>query len=183
MKLSLLAYCLAGLASTVWAQSTFTPARRSPAIPFGCQIAIPQRLAERRTERRQWRLSRGQVAGALVVRFIEIAKRRRQLTLDSNKNVGWAGMIRVDGVTYQWMGAPGYPNVNQTDFIYTSTKSIFKMNIENKVSMTITFLSPVTPTDLMRQSLVFSYMNVEVRSQENGKQHNVQLYSDISAGE
>jgi hypothetical protein len=80
------------------------------------------------------------------------------------------------------MGAPGYENVVQTDFSYTSTKSIFKMKVANKIAMTITFLSPVTPHDLMRQSLVFSYLNVEVHSVD-GKQHDVQLYSDISAGE
>ena len=105
----------------------------------------------------------------------------RQLTLDRNKNVGWTGMIRVDGTTYQWMGNPGYKSVKQTAFSYTSTKSIFKLEVEDKVSMTVTFLSPVTPNDLMRQSLVFSYMDVEVRSQD-GEQHDVQLYSDISAG-
>jgi Domain of unknown function (DUF5127) len=79
------------------------------------------------------------------------------------------------------MGAPGYQNVDQTDFHYTSTKSIFEMRVANKIAMTITFLSPVTPVDLMRQSLVFSYLDVSVRSID-GKQHDVQLYSDISAG-
>jgi hypothetical protein len=79
------------------------------------------------------------------------------------------------------MGAPGYENVVQTDFSYSSTKSIFEMRVANKIAMTITFLSPVTPVDLMRQSLVFSYLDVAVRSID-GKQHDVQLYSDISAG-
>jgi hypothetical protein len=79
------------------------------------------------------------------------------------------------------MGNPGYKNVKQTGFSYTSTKSIFKLEVEDKISMTVTFLSPVTPNDLMRQSLVFSYMDVEVYSQD-GQLHDVQLYSDISAG-
>jgi hypothetical protein len=109
------------------------------------------------------------------------ALKSRQLILDRNKNVGWAGIIRVDGVPYQWLGNPGYKNVNQTNFSYTSTKSIFKLEVEGKVSITVTFLSPVTPNDLMRQSLVFSYMDVEVYSQD-GQLHDVQLYSDISAG-
>lgn len=55
------------------------------------------------------------------------------------------------------------------------------MNVENKIEMNITFLSPVTPTDLKRQSLVFSYLNVEVSSLD-GQKHNVQVYADISAG-
>lgn len=90
-------------------------------------------------------------------------------------------MIRVDGNTYTWMGLPGSKTVNQTAFEYTSTKSIFTMNVENKLEMNITFLSPVTPTDFKRQSLVFSYLNVEVSSLD-GQAHDVQVYADISAG-
>ena len=91
-------------------------------------------------------------------------------------------MIRVDGNVYTWMGDPnGPPVVNQTGFAYTSTKSIFVMDVEGKVEMTITFTSPLTPDDLKRQSLVFSFMEVSVKSLD-GASHNVQLYSDISAG-
>lgn len=90
-------------------------------------------------------------------------------------------MIRVDGQTYTWMGLPGSTTVNQTAFEYTSTKSIFTMNILDKVEMNITFMSPITPTDYKRQSLVFSYLNVDVSSLD-GKRHNVQVYADISAG-
>lgn len=93
----------------------------------------------------------------------------------------WTGMIRVDGKTYTWMGLPGTKTVDQTAFEYTSTKSIFTMNVENKLEMKITFLSPVTPHDLKRQSLIFSYLNVEVSSLD-GREHDVQIYADISAG-
>lgn len=89
----------------------------------------------------------------------------------------------MDGKSYVWMGNPGrgIPLATQTSFEYTSTKSIFTMNIASKIGVTITFLSPVTPDDLRRQSLVFSYLNVEVQSLD-GKPHDVQVYSDISAG-
>lgn len=90
-------------------------------------------------------------------------------------------MIRVDGQTYTWMGLPNTASVNQTGFEYTSTKTIFTMNVLNKVEMNITFMSPITPTDLKRQSLVFSYLNVDVSSLD-GHKHNVQVYADISAG-
>lgn len=91
-------------------------------------------------------------------------------------------MIRVDGESYEWMGGiPGMTPVTQTAFEYTSTKSIFTMNVADKVEMNITFLSPVTPKDLKRQSLVFSYLNVDVASLD-GNSHDVQLYADISAG-
>lgn len=91
-------------------------------------------------------------------------------------------MIQVDGETYTWMGLPGTRTVNQTAFEYTSTKSIFTMNVGGLVEMNVTFMSPITPQDFKRQSLVFSYLNVEVSSLD-GKEHNVQVYSDISAGE
>lgn len=100
----------------------------------------------------------------------------------SGQTTGWTGMIRVDGTAYTWMGAPEGPsNANQVAYEYTSTKSIFSIQVDEKVDMNITFTSPVAPTDMKRQSLVFSYMNVEVTSMD-GASHDVQLYSDISAG-
>ncbi|KAG9241990.1 glutaminase [Calycina marina] len=93
----------------------------------------------------------------------------------------WNGMIRVDGVTYAWMGDPvGIPLAQQTSFEYTSTRSIFKIDVDGKVSLTATFLSPITPTDQKRQSLVFTYLNVEVTPIDR-KAHKVQIYTDISA--
>lgn len=98
-------------------------------------------------------------------------------------------MIRVDGQTYTWMGNPSsglsanppVSVVNQRAFVYTSTKSMFTMDVSGKVQMVITFLSPVTPEDFIRQSLPMSYLQVSVISID-GKKHSVQLYSDISAG-
>lgn len=95
---------------------------------------------------------------------------------------GWCGLIRVDGNVYTWMGLPGSKTVEQTAYEYTSTKSIFNMKVENKLEMNITFMSPITPSDIKRQSLIFSYLNVEVSSLD-GQEHDVQVYADISAGE
>ena len=80
------------------------------------------------------------------------------------------------------MGGMQPPRVNQISFQYTSTKSIFVLDVAGLVEMTVTFLSPITPNDLKRQSLVFSYLNVDVKSKD-GLNHDVQLYADISAGE
>ncbi|CAA9959750.1 hypothetical protein PTNB73_02317 [Pyrenophora teres f. teres] len=95
--------------------------------------------------------------------------------------LGWTGLIKVDGTTYLWMGAPKDFNnkANQTSFEYTSTKSIFTMTAGN-VELKVTFLSPLTPKDYKRQSLIFSYMDVEVSSLD-GSEHDVQIYTDISA--
>ncbi|KAI1642454.1 glutaminase GtaA [Daldinia loculata] len=99
----------------------------------------------------------------------------------SQQITGWAGFIRVDGKAYNWLGAPpGADVVDQTEFSYTSTRSTFVMNVGGKVEMNITFLSPVTPSDLKRQSLVFSYLDVGVHSLD-GASHDVQLYADVSA--
>jgi hypothetical protein len=99
---------------------------------------------------------------------------------------GWAGLIKVDGESYTWMGAPKVfgispPNVEQTSFEYTSERSTFIMNVADKVSMNVTFISPITPTDLKRQSIIGSYLQVTVASTD-GKPHYVRLYADTSAG-
>lgn len=73
------------------------------------------------------------------------------------------------------------PTVNQTSYSYTSTSSVYVLSVEDKVQITATFLSPITPDDFQRQSLIFSYLNVEVVSLDGGE-HDVQLYTDISAG-
>lgn len=103
------------------------------------------------------------------------------LTFHSGAIAAWTGMIKVDGMTYTWMGNPGPQVVTQTAFEYTSTRSTFMMDVGGKVELNITFMSPITPDDQRRQSLIFSYMDVTVASSD-GASHDVQLYTDISAG-
>lgn len=104
------------------------------------------------------------------------------LTLLSGQVLGWTGLVRVDNETFTWMGAPlDIPSANQTAYEYTSTRSIFTIEVNSKVSLEVTFLSPLTPNDLKRQSLMFSYMNVDVASLD-GQDHDVQIYTDVSAG-
>lgn len=90
----------------------------------------------------------------------------------------------MDGESYTWFGAPDGPPgiVTQNSFEYTSTKSIFGLSVNGTVGLNVTFLSPVTPTDLERLSIPATYMNVDVYSLD-GKEHDVQLYTDVSAGE
>jgi hypothetical protein len=100
----------------------------------------------------------------------------------SGQRLGWTGLVRVDGKTFAWMGAPGgIPTATQISAEYTSTTSIFIIHADDKVRVTVTFLSPLTPNDLKRQSLIFSYMNVMVASMD-GKFRDIQIYTDISAG-
>ncbi|KAL1797760.1 hypothetical protein ACET3X_004366 [Alternaria dauci] len=100
----------------------------------------------------------------------------------TGQTLGWTGLVRVDGNTFVWMGAPdGYNDLaNQTSYEYTSTRSIFTLTVGDKIQLKVTFLSPLTPNDYRRQSLIFSYMYVEVSSLDSSK-HDVQIYTDISA--
>jgi hypothetical protein len=96
--------------------------------------------------------------------------------------IGWQGLVSVDGTTYNWMGQEAGPAlVDQVALEYTSTKSIFTFDVAGKVTMTVTFLSPVYPGDLLRQSLQFSYIDIKVQSAD-GAAHNVSVYMDTSGG-
>jgi hypothetical protein len=97
--------------------------------------------------------------------------------------VGWTGLIRVDNTAYTWMGNPNPlpQKVTQKSFTYTSTRSIFEFDVAGKISMKVTFLSPVTPNDLTLQSAPVSYISVDIHSLD-GNEHDVQLYSDVSGG-
>ncbi|KAJ7904655.1 DUF1793-domain-containing protein [Mycena olivaceomarginata] len=97
--------------------------------------------------------------------------------------LGWAGFVKVDGVSYVFLGTPSVPatfsKAVQKSSHFTSTQSIFVLSA-GPVDITVTFLSPVEPTDLVKQSIPFSYMAVSAAATD-GKSHSVQVYSDISA--
>ncbi|KAK1750810.1 hypothetical protein QBC47DRAFT_392602 [Echria macrotheca] len=93
---------------------------------------------------------------------------------------GWQGLVSVDGKVYNWMGGmSGIPLVNQVSLEYTSTQSRFSFDVDGKVRLTVTFLSPVYPNDLGRQSQQFSYISVNAVSSD-GSSHNVKVYMDVS---
>ncbi|KAH8671259.1 glutaminase GtaA [Xylariales sp. PMI_506] len=164
MRHSFLAATLVGLAAEFASSaSTFDPAR-PPAVPLAVRSPYLSTWLNDGSDGGNG----GYLAGAWP-------------TFWTGQVTAWTGLIRVDGIPYTWMGAPAnYPTVvNQVAFSYTSTRSTFLMEVANKVSMNITFLSPVTPTDLMRQSLPFSYLDVTVESMD-GASHNVEIYSDVS---
>lgn len=99
---------------------------------------------------------------------------------------GWAGLIKVDGTSYTWIGEPVVNGVtptlvSQDSFEYTSQRSTFIMTVAGKVTMDVTFISPVTPTDLKKMSIIGTYLSVSVVSRD-GATHSVQIYTDTSAG-
>lgn len=156
--------------------------RPNPSSSFssGGEIAISQHLAHGGSQWSPTSWAMARILGVSTLHSLNIT----QLTnyLHRNQITAWTGMIRVDKSVYTWMGAPGPQSVTQLSATYTSTRSIFTMNVNNLVEMNITFLSPLYPEDLKRQSLIFSYLDVAVQSID-GLQHDVQLYTDISAGE
>ncbi|KAF2659697.1 glutaminase GtaA [Lophiostoma macrostomum CBS 122681] len=159
--------CLSGLGALllpcVTAQSTFTPAR-PPSLPLAVKSPYLSTWFPAGSD--------GGNGGYLPGQWPSFW---------TGQTTGWTGLIRVDGKTFTWMGAPAnIEAASQVAYEYTSTRSIFTIHVDDKVSLTVTFLSPLTPDDLKRQSLTFSYVRAEVVSLD-GAEHEVQLYTDISA--
>ncbi|KZT72217.1 hypothetical protein DAEQUDRAFT_763324 [Daedalea quercina L-15889] len=66
---------------------------------------------------------------------------------ESNGHVnGWAGLIRVDGSTYKWLGTPAEPsglnNTNLTTSQITPTRTIWTI-LAGPMKLTVTFLTPI----------------------------------------
>lgn len=98
--------------------------------------------------------------------------------------LGWAGFVKVDGIAYSFLGSVNVPSASfqkatQTGFSFTSTQSTFVLSA-GSVELTVSFLSPVDATDLVKQSIPFAYMTVSAASTD-GNEHSVQVYTDISA--
>ncbi|KAK0246466.1 hypothetical protein EDD85DRAFT_874820, partial [Armillaria nabsnona] len=97
-----------------------------------------------------------------------------------NRTLAWCGFVRIDGSTFQLWGDYGDGTyTNLTSFEVTPTRTIFSIHA-NTTNMNVTFLSPIEPSDLVLQSLPFSYVFIDVESND-GQEHSIQLYSDITA--
>ncbi|TFK55924.1 DUF1793-domain-containing protein [Heliocybe sulcata] len=102
----------------------------------------------------------------------------------TGSTLGWAGYIKVDNTVYTFLGDPVVSGTSpskavQKSLTFTATQSTFVMTA-GPVDLTVNFLSPVEPTDLVLQSLPFSYLALSAQSND-GNSHTVQVYTDISA--
>lgn len=94
------------------------------------------------------------------------------------------GLVTIDGSPYLFLGSPAsptaypFPTLRQLSLTVTATKSEFVL-AQAGIELTVTFLSPVTPGDLKRQSQPLSYVSVVARATD-GKSHRVGVYFDIS---
>lgn len=98
--------------------------------------------------------------------------------------LGWAGYVNIDGVSYNFLGDPDVPNTDAAKAVqksaeFTSTQTTFVLTA-GPVDLTVTFLSPVEPSDLLNQSLPWSYLALSA-APSDGNSHSVQVYTDISA--
>ncbi|KAL5494579.1 hypothetical protein ACEPAI_40 [Sanghuangporus weigelae] len=94
---------------------------------------------------------------------------------------GWYSSVVVDGTAYRIMGAAPIANVsnaNQTAIEFTATRTSFIFNA-GPMQINCSFISPIEPTDLVRQSLPFSYYTMSASSLD-GNSHQLRMYSDIS---
>ncbi|KAF9075449.1 hypothetical protein BDP27DRAFT_1212146 [Rhodocollybia butyracea] len=106
----------------------------------------------------------------------------------TDHDLGWSGLLRVDNNLYQWMGSaiegtlandsnPKAATLNNLQI--TPTRSILGLQA-GPMEITVTFLSPIEPSDLILQSFPFTYIFFEASSTD-GNSHSLQVYQDITA--
>ncbi|KAL7337055.1 hypothetical protein BJY59DRAFT_705101 [Rhodotorula toruloides] len=95
--------------------------------------------------------------------------------------LGWKGLLRVDGETWNWMGnLTDWPAAVNASVRHTAAETAFTLtNDPPTVALHASFLSPVTPADIFRQSVPFSYLHLTVESLD-GQPHEVEAYSEIN---
>ncbi|PWY98696.1 DUF1793-domain-containing protein [Testicularia cyperi] len=102
---------------------------------------------------------------------------------DGEYRLGWSGYIRIDNVTYEWMGN-GFGTLvragqaaTQLSAEYTATRTMFAFEADG-VFFNVTFLTPITPDDYLRQSIPLSYLHFELDT-STIKGRSIQMYTDI----
>ncbi len=118
--------------------------------------------------------------------------------------LGWSVFVRVDGLTYSFLGGvPGNTvaavnaTVNVTGTVITPTQTVIAAQA-GPMQVNLTFLNPIEvrshllvqlspltppfqPGDWVKQSIPFSYLAFSAKSLD-GAAHTVQVYSDVSGG-
>ncbi|KAF8883869.1 hypothetical protein BD779DRAFT_1443581 [Infundibulicybe gibba] len=100
-------------------------------------------------------------------------------TFWNDRILGWIGAIEVDGVTLEWLGDSPINGTTLVRTEITPTRTILTI-MAGPMELEVTFLSPIEPTDLVRQSFPFTYMYLTANATD-GASHSVQLYTDITA--
>ncbi|CAG2108209.1 unnamed protein product [Medioppia subpectinata] len=96
-----------------------------------------------------------------------------------NKDIrAMAGMVRVDGQTFVFMGGLEGIRAVQSGLRVTPTQSVFTFTA-GPIELVVNFFTPIDPTDLKRLSLPASYISMSARSMDH-KTHEVQVYLDMT---
>ncbi|EIW62862.1 uncharacterized protein TRAVEDRAFT_114910 [Trametes versicolor FP-101664 SS1] len=92
------------------------------------------------------------------------------------------GTVRVDGKTYLWTGQTETTieafSANLSAVRITPTRTIFVLQA-GPINVTITYLSPIEPSEWVLQSFPFSYVYFEAASLD-GRPHTIQVYSELT---
>ncbi len=90
------------------------------------------------------------------------------------------GLVRIDGNTFRWMGSTpqSVPAIRQTSLEITPTRTVYRFQQQN-VSLEISFLSPLLPSDLDVFSRPISYVNMSASATDSAK-HQVQFLFEVS---
>jgi hypothetical protein len=91
---------------------------------------------------------------------------------------GMAGMLKIDGKGYRFLGLPTspLPALLQDSVRVLPTRTIFEFS-QDDVHLRLEFLSPMDPRDLRLLSLPVGLLRAEVSAE---KPHSVQLYFDVT---
>ena len=97
--------------------------------------------------------------------------------------LNWAVIARVDGQNYALFGATkktpyrSVQTAQQNSINYTSTHTYIDLNA-GLANFVLDFFTPVSPTNLLRQSLPYSYLTVYAQG-TNGAKSDIQIFSSI----
>ncbi|KAF8885598.1 hypothetical protein BD779DRAFT_1673561 [Infundibulicybe gibba] len=94
---------------------------------------------------------------------------------DRNRTLSLLGFIRIDNVKWEWLGSPGLAgeSANLTDTEVTAGPMEFE----------VTFLSPIEPTDLVRQSFPFIYMYLTAKATDEVTQFRFTIFLEWASGD
>ncbi|KAI0278699.1 hypothetical protein BGY98DRAFT_916673 [Russula aff. rugulosa BPL654] len=103
-------------------------------------------------------------------------------TINVSQILEWSVLVRVDGLTYSFLGNVTRnlynATVNSTSITITPTQTLVTARA-GPMQVNLTFLNPIEPQDWVKQSIPFSYMAFTATSTD-GQSHAVQVYSDVS---
>ena len=97
----------------------------------------------------------------------------------TGKPRGLAGMIRIDGVPYSWMGPVCEKRMEQLSCEILPTRTIYTFQAAGVV-LTVSFISPILPDELEILSRPLSYITLDM-SATDGRAHCLAVYLDVGA--